>query len=311
MQTNLIGRVLFYALSAFIGVIFIYGAYAKLLNIEPFEWSLAETGIFSFTTANIFTRIFIAFEFVIGLLFIGAISLQGRAYTLAAILLILFNIYLLWIVLTYGNNGNCGCFGESLKMLPMQAYLKNLAMLLGIYILSKWQHAFASTYAKWQVITLSILAMGYTLFMQAPDFIYIKEKESVKPHSINLDVMYSTDASAHPTFDYKKGKHIISVLSTGCVFCKKAARKMHTMKARNIHLPLYNIIMGDSLSTQLFLKETLANNIPYQVNENVPYLYKLTNNRLPCILWITDGQVVRMSNYFSLNQTDIENWIKK
>lgn len=284
-------QIFFYLLSVFIGLLFVYGAWAKLKDIEPFEWSLAETGFFSFTAANIFTRIFIAAEIFIGLLFIGCISLNKTVYTIAAVLLTLFNIYLLWILFVFGNNGNCGCFGNALSMLPLQAYLKNIGLILLIYCLSIWQYKFAIKSNKRQLIALALLALTYTCVKQAPDFIFIKEKETVSKHAINLDNMYTADASKAPSFNYKQGKHIISILSTSCVFCKKAARKLHTMQIRNAHFPFYNVILGDSVETQNFLKESLADNIPYQINKNIPYFYKLANNRLPSIIWLQDGQV--------------------
>jgi hypothetical protein len=310
MQPHAIKQALFYIISVFIGLLFIYGAYAKLQDIEPFEWSLAETGIFSFSAANVFTRIFIALEFFIGAMFIGAITSKGKVYFGAACLLTLFNIYLLWIIFTYGNNGNCGCFGEALQMTPIQAYLKNVALLFLIFVLSKWQDLYASKSFRWQLITLSLIALGYTSIVQPPDFIFLEYKQTVKRHTINLNVLYQSEASQAPTFDYKKGKHIISILSTSCSFCKKAARKMHSMQATNPALPFYNVILGDSASADVFLKETLSTNVPHQRNENVPYLYKLANNRLPCILWIEDGNVVNMSNYFNLDAKEIEQWIK-
>jgi hypothetical protein len=311
MKPYSLSRILYCIISVGIGFLFVFGAYAKLQNIEPFEWSLAETGYFSFAFANVFSRIFIAAEFFIGLLFIGIISIRGWVFTIGACLLLLFNIYLLWVLFTFGNNGNCGCFGDALKMLPMQAMLKNLGMILAIYILSKQQHLFANSFSKIQIFIIALMSLGYTVIKEAPDFIFINENQTIYKHKIDLSVLYSKEASTKPLFNYREGKHIISILSTGCVFCKKAARKIHTIYSRNNLLPMYNVILGDSTQTIKFMKETLAGNVPYQINENTPYLYKLANNRLPCILWIENGSVIKISNYFNLKENDIESWIKK
>ncbi len=304
------GRILFYLLNFLIGLLFLFGAYAKLQDIEPFEWSLAETGLIGFGMANILARVFICLEFFVGLLFVGSILLGNTIYALAAWLLFVFNIYLLWIIGTYGNNGNCGCFGNALQILPMEAYIKNLVLLLFVYILSRYSLKFGNAAAKWQVYVLGLLPLLYTFTMQPPDFIFIKENDKVKPSALNLDELYGANASSKPNFNYKEGKHIISILSTSCIFCKKAARKIHSIQSRNSQLPFYNVILGDSISLIKFYAETASKTIPHQLNDNVPYFFKLANNRLPCILWIENGNVVRISNYFNLQQTDIENWIK-
>ena len=45
-------------------------------------------------------------------------------------LLLFFIIYLLIQINVSGNNGNCGCFGEHIKMTPMEAIIKNILMIV-------------------------------------------------------------------------------------------------------------------------------------------------------------------------------------
>jgi hypothetical protein len=301
----------FYLISIFIGALFIYSAYAKLIDIEPFEWTIAETGLFSFTIANMLSRAIIIIEFFLGICFVFNVQWGRRIYSLAAIILMVFNCYLLYILFIYGDNGNCGCFGKSLIFTPAQAYWKNLLLILLIFVLSLFK---LPTIIKFQPIILlvaAILSIGFTFYKEPLDvFVINLNEKKIQPYAINLDPLYADSISIPPSFDYKKGKYIISVLSLHCHFCKKAARKMHSMMLSNSSLPLYILYGGDKKNLQTFINETLSNNVPHQYSSNETLLIELAGGTFPTILWVENGKVIRNSNYFTLKQKEIENWLK-
>jgi hypothetical protein len=297
-------------LSAIVGALFIFSAYSKLVDIDPFEWTIAETNLFSFKIANLVARLIIALEFFLGFCFIFSWHNQQRIFKWSAYLLILFNIYLLYVLATYGNNLNCGCFGKMIYMTPMQAYLKNILLLLIIYVLSKYNFTFFKKHNLLYYL-LSLASILAICFYTPPEFIYVDLAQKFKPYAANtLDKMYISEKTALP-FDYKKGKNIISVMSMHCPFCKKAARKMSSMQKNDANLPFYNLYAGDSTSVKQFLKETNAANIPYQITKQADVLFELSKGSLPAILWIKDGMVVKSSNYIELETKDIQNWIKE
>lgn len=296
--------------SILVGALFIFSAYSKIVDIDPFEWTIAETGWFSFGVANALARLVIAVEVFLGLCFIVNWHNNKWLYIASAWLLILFNIYLLYILSTYGNNLNCGCFGKMLIMTPMEAYLKNLFLLTVIYYLNQQNISLFPRSNFYFFLSLLIVIFGVSTY-SPPDFIYLDSKSDFKPFEANaLDKLYENAATTLP-FDYKKGKHIISIMSMHCPFCKKAARKMHSMMVQDPSLPLYNLYAGDSLELKEFLKETQAGNIPYQLCSQAEVLITISKGKFPTILWIENGKAVKESNYYQLETKDIREWINK
>jgi uncharacterized membrane protein YphA (DoxX/SURF4 family) len=304
---QLFKKILFFAITIAIGCLFIFSAISKLKDIEPFEWTIAETGLINYTWANILARVVIGLEFSLGFLFIINSNFKNYTYRIAAWLLILFNIYLLYILFTYGNSNNCGCFGKDIYFTPLQAYLKNMAILVLIYILSKIDF---KMHMPNKVILIAALILGTlgTCLKEPPEFIYIKDKQEVNPYAINLDPLYSDSASSKPDFNYKTDKKIICVFSTYCIFCKKAARRIHTMQVHNNKLPFYFILGADSTQLKGFLDETQAYHIPMQLNKDHAFLSKISGEGLPAILWIDKGKVVRKSNYYNIDEKEMNIW---
>jgi hypothetical protein len=305
----LLKKILWLTISISIGALFIFSAYTKLIAIEPFEWTIAETGLMNFDAANIVARILIGLEFALGILFILNLNFKNYTYTIAAILLAIFNIYLLYILNVYGNSGNCGCFGQTVYMTPLQAYLKNMCMLFSIWVLSTYTYKnIYNKWAKYLMLAGLLIGMVYTCIVAPPEFIYIKEKNNFKSYAINLDAMYSDSASSKPAFDYKHSRKIIAVLSTSCHFCQKAARRMHSINMRQKNAPFYFIIGSDSSRLKTFLTTTQAYNIPMQLNKNEDFLMKIAQGSLPAIFWVQDGQVVKKSNYYNINEAEMNAW---
>jgi uncharacterized membrane protein YphA (DoxX/SURF4 family) len=311
--------IIFYCITIALGALFIFSGYTKLLDIEPFEWTLAETGVIGFSAANVVARLLIALEFALGIAFIANISWPTASkwryyvYSIAALLLLLFNAYLLWVLATYGNNTNCGCFGKYVYFTPWQAYIKNIITLLLIIVLSYWHNAHRWQSNKWVLISIAILTIAFTGIMRPPEFIYIQPKQVLdKPLPINLDPLYTDSASNKPIFNYKNSKQIIAVVSSHCIFCKKAAKRMHIIKKLMPKAPLYIVAGGhDTLAFNAFVKETNIYNVPRQLNANVQWLSALATDGLPYIAWVHNGQVVRTSNYYNLYEQDIANWLNK
>jgi uncharacterized membrane protein YphA (DoxX/SURF4 family) len=306
----LLKKILWLTISICIGALFIFSGYTKLIAIEPFEWTLAETGLLSFDLANIMARVLIGLEFGLGLLFILNLNFKNYTYSFAAILLLIFNIYLLYILFTYGNSGNCGCFGQTVYMTPLQAYLKNMLMLFLIWLLSTYTFKnIYDKYAKYFMLCGLLIGLLYTCIVAPPEFIYIKEKNNFKPYTINLDAMYSDSATSKPSFDYKHDRKIIAVLSTSCHFCQKAARRMHSLQMRQTNTPFYFVIGSDSSRLKTFLTTTQAYNIPMQLNKNENFLMEIAGGSLPAIFWVQDGQVIKKSNYYNINEAELITWI--
>ena len=116
-------------LSISIGLLFIVSAATKIYPMEPFEYQFVDIGVASWKTAPYMARFFIGLEFFLGMLLILNISLRKFTLKFAVALLVFFCIYLTYKIIIEGNTGNCGCFGEAVKMTPLQGILKNVALI--------------------------------------------------------------------------------------------------------------------------------------------------------------------------------------
>jgi hypothetical protein len=308
-------KILFFACTIIIGALFLFGAYTKIIGIQNFEWTLAETGFFSFGMANVLSRFLIIIEGIFGFFFLFNNHINKQLYKWAIFLCVFFNIYLVWVMMRYGFSGNCGCFGEVVLMTPLQAYFKNCILIAAIYFLHIKQYAIQH-WLSYLVIIGCFAGIGYVI---PPDFIFITENDTMLNEPIALQQLYGASADVKPSFDFKKGKHIIGVLSTSCHHCKSAAKKISIMQKRNVQLPFYFVFAGDDASLQLFYKETAAQNVPHQLNKDFTFITTLTglhatNNMggFPKILWVQDGKLIRITkNYLNLSESAVEQWLQQ
>jgi hypothetical protein len=301
-------------LTTALGLIFLYSGYTKLIPvIETFEFSFVDIGVANWYTAPVIARLLIGLEIFLGILLILHYNLRRFTLPFTAILLVVFIIYLTIQIMVTGNEGNCGCFGEHLKMTPLQAIIKNIVMLAAsaaVYFMS----------TGWKIqrynglITSLILAASVTLpFILNPvDYTYSSNNLDEKiNYPLELNLLYDPQDTVKveiPGVDLRKGKHVVAFLSLSCSHCRIAAKKFRLIKKNNPSLPVYFILNGDRSKYADFIKDTKADNIPSSYCLGKSFV-QLASSRLPRIYYLDDGIVVKKVDYYELNQYDIEGWI--
>lgn len=305
-------RVLFSILSVLIGIVFIISAISKLPSLEQFGWTIVETTLLNWTMAEWSARILIGLELFLGVLFISHLKIKRIAIPLSLFLMSVFTIYLLLVMKQYGPDGNCGCFGEWIPMTPMQSVIKNIILIVLILCLAI--NSFEFKFRFINLITAVLLLAGLlTPFLWLPPesiYVYDKEKPLAKP--IPLSLLYHSEINKPPAIELRKGKHIISFMSLSCEFCRKAAKRMRIMKEKYPELPFYLILNGDSKNLPAFFEDTKAQNIAYSTFNGAEQFAQMNDGTsLPTIKWVIDTTVVRESNYFTLDENEILEWIKK
>ncbi|MDB5271892.1 MAG: hypothetical protein JWO58_259 [Chitinophagaceae bacterium] len=174
-------------------VLFLFSAVAKLYPIEAFEKQLVDLGFASWTTAPYLSRALIGFEAFLGLAFLQKNYLRSYIIPATVGLLVIFCIHLGYTIYTTGNSGNCGCFGQLIKMTPLEALLKNIATLglLGyLYQLTK-------NYEKKNIL-LPVVLLGVTyigLFVAFPLKSY---GTNFKEEAILIDTTQTSTSDATP-----------------------------------------------------------------------------------------------------------------
>lgn len=300
-------------LSICLGLVFIYSGYSKIFPIEPFEFTFVDIGIANWYTAPVIARLLIGLEFFIGMLLIANYNLRKFTLPFTAILLFIFIIYLVIQLITSGNDGNCGCFGESIRMTPVQGILKNVIMIVVafiIYILS------AGWKVRYNALLLCLVAVPVTavpFILNPVDYTYTSNNLDEKVnYPLELNLLFSPEDSAKveiPTVDIRKGKHVVAFLSLSCSHCRIAAKKFRLIKKNDPELPIYFILNGDKARYKEFIEDTKATNIPYSYCLGKSFV-QLSSAHLPRIYYLDNGIVVKKVDYYELNQYAIENWIK-
>jgi hypothetical protein len=300
-------------LSVLIGGLYLFSAYAKLHPVEPFEFTFVDLGISNWSMAPFIARFLIGLEFVIGLLFILNIGTRGFTSKLSIGLLVFFIGYLIFSIIKNGNDSNCGCFGEMIKMTPLESIVKNIVLIGLNLIVFKFGVELPLKKFRTALIVLIILVSFVFPFIKNPVDLsysssYLVKKEN--QFAIPLDTLINNGYINKVPESIKTGKHIVAFLSSSCPHCKIGATKLRIMKDKNPSLPIFFVINGEPEATEKFRKETKSENIPWTKLGERPFVY-LAGLNLPAIYLINNSVVEFDLNYFTLDQNEIEAWLKK
>lgn len=308
----IVKKIIFSVLSIAIGAIFIFSAISKIPTLEQFGWTIVETTFLNWTMAEWFARILIGFEFFLGILFIIHFRIKRIAIPFSLALLGAFTLYLFLVIKQYGTSGNCGCFGETIPMTPLQSVFKNVAMIAIIFGMKFNQREWNFKWSNLIVVVLLIGSIALPVAYSPPESIYIAEKEPVLNTPIPLSILYNSEKNTPPKIELRKGKHIFAFMSMTCEYCRKASKRMRIMKEKNPALPFYIVLNGDSSKMKNFFEDTRATNIDFSIFNGVEQFTKLADGHsLPKIRWVEDTTVYKETNYITMDEKDIEKWLKK
>lgn len=314
MVFNVKGKQIFSSsLSILIGFVFIISAISKLPTLETFGWTIVETTFINWTMAEWLARILIGFEFVLGFLFLFHIHLKRITIPIAYFTLFVFTSYLLLVINQYGSNGNCGCFGEWIPMTPLQSVIKNILLIIMMFLLQKLNcFELQFKHMKYVIPSILVLLMLIPFFYHPPESIYIIEKEKFIQKPIPLSLLYQSKNNKAPLVELRKGKHIIAFMSLSCRFCRKAAKRLQIMKHKHPELPFYFVLNGNPEMLSEFYEETGCKSIPHSMFNGAEQFSRLNDGySLPTIKWVKDTTVIKESNYLNIDEHDIIKWISK
>lgn len=302
-----------FLLAVSIGILFIISAVTKIYPIELFEFQFVDLGVASWSTTPYIARFFISIEFFLGMLLIVNLSLRKFTLRFAVALLLFFCIYLFYKIITEGNSGNCGCFGEIVKMSPLQGILKNIVLIIACgvcYSVSEvelWNK-------KWKisvVYILFIIALALGFFINPIQNTSSHIDKNTVNYRVPLELMYDSTQVEKPSVDLMHGKHIVAFLSLSCPHCKIAAKKLAIMHKKNPELPIYLALNGDKELLASFFEYSNAAALPHHLFLGPDKWVKVAGFTLPNIMYINNSIVEKKFNGVELNQDDIENWLKQ
>jgi hypothetical protein len=302
-----------FILSIVLGGVFLFSAYAKLYPIELFEYTFINSGFISWKVAPYISRLAIGLEFILGALLILNIYFKKKQTLLASILLLLFfTFYLVLILITEGNISNCGCFGDALKFTPIESIIKNLVLLFLSLYLYKKHLGIQLKFEKTLVIILSLVSLSIPFALTPINFQSTEQNlEETLNYKLDLEPLYASGRNDIPKENLREGKRIIAFLSLTCPHCKLGAFKLHLMHKDNPNIPIYFVLNGEIQNLPSFLEESKSFDMPYTFMTAEEGFVKCAGVKLPAILWVENGIVVKKIKYKYLNQDEIETWLAK
>lgn len=311
---QIVKKIIAILISIGLGLVFIYSGYTKLFPvIETFEFTFVEIGVANWYTAPIIARLLIGLEFFLGLLLIMNYNLKKFTLPFTIGLLLFFIIYLIIQIAASGNEGNCGCFGEHLKMTPLQAIIKNVIMIAASVVVYVLFDGWKIKYNKLLLSFACVTAMLVPFIFNTVDYTYTTNNLDEKVnYPLELNTLFEPEDTSKveiPTVDLRKGKHVIAFLSLSCPHCRIAAKKFRLIKKNNPDLPIYFVLNGDKPKYKEFIEDTHADNIPGTFCLGKTFI-NFTGPNLPRIYYIDNGILVKKVDYYELNQYNIEEWLK-
>jgi uncharacterized membrane protein YphA (DoxX/SURF4 family) len=304
-------RVIAILLSILLGAVFIFSGYIKIHPIEPFEYSFVELGA-GWKSSVFFARLIIGLEFACGALLIFNLWLRRFTIPLVTVVLLIFTIYLTLQLFKFGNAGNCGCFGNKLPMTPAQGIIKNIIMMLIGGLIYLKHPGFSIRWMKPAVIVLIIGSMVMPFILNPVDFNAASKNYSGElNYKLDLDILYNDPNNQPPKVELRKGKWVIAFVSLTCPHCRVAGKKLHLFMKKNPSLPIHMVMNGSEENIKPFFEETHAENVSWSMFKGPENFVKLAGPSLPQIIWVNNSIVENKSNYITLDQEDVEEWLAK
>ena len=284
------------AIRIFVGLAFVFSAISKLISIDSFEIYIYSFGLLKLNVTFFFARFIISLE-----LFLGILLLVGKyckkVVIVSVAMLSVFSAFILFLVLTR-NNESCHCFGE-IKMSHTASILKNI-FFITLLLFAYQSKGSNFKHDKLIVLAALICSIFLPLTFAPPDSLFYS---SYAKNVTYNELMFQEYLKVNS--EYSKGKVMLCFFSTGCRFCKLAARKVSTIAKKANGNQLVNFLFtGSEGSITTFFQETNSHIFPYCFIQPNRFL-KITNGEMPLILLLENGKIKGKYGYRDLNEMEI------
>lgn len=283
-----------------LGLLFIASAILKLFPIEAFDAKILEQVPFlGWTFTEILARTIIGFELALGVLIIAGFWMKKIVYPITLATLGFFTFILIYSLIRFGNQPNCGCFGELLPFTNIESLIKNLVLIaLTFYLYKKSIH---KSYKFWWISLIVLAVSIFTVFWTHKIQIY--DEDFVLKQEIKASYLHRTDFSGH-TVDLNR-KHLMIFVSPNCSACQKTVKALKTVHDIYEFQDTYMLIKGDEEEVIKYLYKDGNPTFPYQLIEPDTFNTYVIAPFLPLIALVDDSgnyQKVWTSSNFNFNK---------
>ncbi len=226
-------------------------------------------------------------------------------------ILFLFTLFLVYVAI-FRNDDNCHCFGELVKLSPIESIIKNVIAM--IFLMS---HRVTESPSSKFLVRCSLLIVTCTLItvfiISPPDVIYNKIYSSEKEISSNVlqksfddivKINFENDSISFDStlvFKFDEESQMIAIVSSGCKYCKLGVKKL-SMMIDNKESDIKDVdvfIWGSPAGIFNFRKETMTEDFSYwhiMPNEAIDITY----GRFPIFILMEGNEIVEVGDFRSL-----------
>ena len=288
------------ALRVLLGVVFLFSAIAKLLSIDSFEIYIFSFKIISLEASFLLARLLIAFEVILGIWLITNVK-NRYSFWCAFATLSIFTIFLLILSLT-GNQDNCNCFGEFIKMNPKESIIKNLIMILFL-IASYNAKTFSIRRLSLWGIVISIAVTATVFIISPPD--NWRYTSYQKHTDVNVEALQKSKEQTIIPIELFDGERIVCFFSLKCNYCSKAAQKISVLRERGefSNADIHIIFGGEEKSTEEWFQNTKmqAKSVSFLPAND---FLSITYGSIPLILHLKDGEIIEKYSYRDIRKSN-------
>jgi len=293
-----------------IGLVFVASAILKYISVDIFDLYVFEHNLFSVSITETLTRLLITAELVLGILLVANIHARFVYYSVLFVLAG-FTVYLFLLPYFFDVDiTNCHCFGSAIVLSRWESIGKNVILLfLLIFVSPKF-----STQKKWHTwatIVIGVVTLIVFMVLNAPNYLYtLVHKDKIE---VDIPMYESALVNSGKEAEFTDGKQIICMYSAGCPYCKRAALKLHLI-LKNNQLPEDQIKAifwsgtPDSVIHSFFTEQKIPA-LDYTTFRMDSFLY-ITSGSMPVLLFSDNGTIVQRSNYISLNDEEVIEFLK-
>ena len=276
-------NILNHILRILVGLVFIFSGLAKLFPIEPFEIIFVDLGVSNWLVAPFVARFIIAFEIALGLCIVFDVWIKNIIYKITLGSLAVFTAYLIYLLITKGNNADCGCFGSFLALTPIESIIKNIVLILILLLIKRRHHNYGLI--NWLIIPFLAIAFLTTFLLNR---VGLQNASAIELNEVidysELPALYKTDTK----IDFTKGKKVVAYLSYGCSHCESAAHKL-TYLQQEYEIDNLYVVLGSKheKNINVFLDNTKLDYPMIWMNDND--FFKYSGPKIPAFVYLEDG----------------------
>lgn len=293
------------SLRIFLGLVFIASGILKLLPIEAFEATLFQQIPFvGWTLACIATRLFIIMELTLGVLLIANVQTKRLMYPFTLFILIFFTLFLIYALIRYGNQPNCGCFGELLPFTNVESLIKNIFLIaITIFLLKKSQ---VKPITKFNIIIMIVVVIVFSLAVFLTNKIIIYDNEIIVDEKEKIEANYINNVFVNANKDTIKltDKHLIVFLSPKCYACQNIVKELQTINNVYNIKNIFLLIKADDKDDINYLFHEKKPDFPYLLVPRDSFdVYRITNV-IPTLAYVENNnyKVVWTSRSFNIDK---------